>query len=110
MADGDYALITYTANGCMSMSECLNYSTGSVIELNGNTLTVSPNPTNGLVELRAVNAINSGFTIRDAMGRRLLNNSINGLSVVLDLSKEKPGVYFLTFNDKSLRTIRIIKK
>ena len=108
-ADGDYALITYTSDGCMAMSECLNYSTSSVIELNGNTLTVSPNPTNGLVELRATNAINSAFSIRDAMGREVLSSTLNGLSMVIDLSKENPGVYFLTFKDRSLGTVRILR-
>jgi hypothetical protein len=108
-ANGDYALITYTADGCMAMSECLNYSTESVIELNGNTLTVSPNPTNGWFELNAVNAIYSSFTIVDATGREVMESSMNGLSIAVDLSKEQPGVYFMSFKDKALGTIRILK-
>lgn len=107
--DGDYALITYTADGCMAMSECLNYSTGSVIELNGNTITVSPNPTNGWFELNAVNAIHSYFTIVDATGRKVMESSMNGLSIAVDLSKEQPGVYFMNFKDKELGSIRILK-
>ena len=108
-ADGDYALITYTADGCEAMSECLNYSTGSTIQLEGNILTLTPNPTNGWFELKSVKAINSSFTIVDATGREIMESSMNGISITVDLSKEQPGVYFLSFKDKAPGSIRILK-
>jgi hypothetical protein len=38
-----------------------------------------------------------------------MESSMNGLSIAVDLSKEQPGVYFMSFKDKALGTIRILK-
>jgi len=66
-------------------------------------LSVYPNPsTSGIFNLQLASGIKAGTTVRvfDAVGRLVLNNTLNGTAVssketTLDLSKEKAGLYTL---------------
>ncbi|NRA91275.1 MAG: ASPIC/UnbV domain-containing protein, partial [Psychroserpens sp.] len=82
----------------------------SVAEEQFNGITISPNPTSGIINF---NNVNSEYAVQvfDQLGRLVLTKNISNTDNSLDLSNESKGVYMLTlFNDSSSVTKKIVLK
>ena len=76
----------------------------------GPNLKLSPNPTKDIVNVNT-NLYESSIEIHDVNGRLQKKERVNGLNSILDLSKFKNGVYFITVkNDEKWTTKPLIKK
>jgi hypothetical protein len=65
-----------------------------------NSLAVYPNPTNGIVNLSFGKPVKGKISVNNLMGQTLINESVSGESITLDLFNFSSGIYFLTFVDE----------
>jgi hypothetical protein len=96
-----------------------NATTGGIFKLNGNLavqnvadiykVTLSPNPTNGIVNINGaeVNEVN----VTDLLGKTVFTKKLNAITnPSIDLSSLQTGTYLLTASsDKGASTIKFIK-
>ncbi len=108
--DGEYA-VQVTENGCVDTSDCLVYSTVSIIENTWESLTYYPNPTSGNV---TINLGEQQFRV-DVKISTVLGQIVdevyfdNTSKIEIDLSSET-GVYFVEIRSGNRsRVIRIVK-
>ena len=94
--NGNYAVIL-TVDDCQDTSSCYQI-TGLAIQQKNltSTLTVSPNPTNGLMRINSTNPVQK-VVIYNSLGQRIKELSENSLDFFINLSDQKPGLYFLEF-------------
>ncbi len=80
------------------------------IEAFASEIIVSPNPTNGIVQIsyNRTNGTITSYSVYDLLGRVILNNELKGLDNTIDLSSTNSGVYILTF--KTVDGVSISKK
>lgn len=92
--DGYYA-VRMTRDGCSSISEWLSLEKVNISETIKSTLTISPNPTTGLVTLRSKDNPILDFTLTDISGKKLLTGEQD---ITLDLSELPAGIYYIYVN------------
>ncbi|RZJ28046.1 MAG: T9SS type A sorting domain-containing protein, partial [Flavobacterium sp.] len=74
-----------------------------------NAITIFPNPSHGMVNIKAATNIQS-VQVYDVQGRLLQTSLRNGNDVSVDISSQQTGVYFLKItSDKGIKTERILK-
>jgi len=93
----------------INVSACLGFE-----EISNLLIEISPNPTNGLLNIYVNNIRNNElqFTIRNIAGQIVFENEINNASGVysaqLDISTLAKGIYYLEISDKiNLQVIKI---
>ncbi len=87
-------------------------STASVSIINDDSISISPNPTSGIIQLNAKNAIKS-LTAHDLNGRLLNRTSFvsGALSETVNLENLNPGIYLMTVEtSKGQTTERVVVK
>lgn len=106
--DGSYAVVLSATNNCSDTSNCFDFETSNVIELN-TSVSVAPNPTNSSVIIK-----NSTFPIStrviDLTGKTLIYWSDESTQQIIDLSKFQTGVYFVVIKSDFEQIIREIIK
>jgi uncharacterized protein YacL (UPF0231 family) len=103
---GNYA-VTVSNGLCEETSACFEAIVASLAEEKNTLVTVSPNPSNGLFSLTS--NTNITFTITDALGRLVRNNISMSGELIIDLSHEEKGVYFLNASGEKLQqSIKIV--
>jgi len=70
------------------------------ISLNGNSITIYPNPTNSEVNISSENIINS-IEIYNSLGQRVYYSVVNSMEKVIDISSFVNGVYILGVNTEN---------
>lgn len=113
---GAYAVMISGANGCTDTSECVAIEFASLNESNLETgISVSPNPTEGVISISAVNYSGEvNIDVMDLTGKLIFsskeNLSTNALANI-DLSQAENGMYIVNVSDlKETHSIRIVKK
>lgn len=77
----------------------------------GEGLWVSPNPTDGLLQIRTKERLNGALvTVRDALGRVVISSTIVSPAQQLDLSILKSGLYHVIVQQDSLILRRAVIK
>ena len=87
-------------------------STASVSSITDNSITISPNPTSGILQINAQSAIKS-LTIHDLNGRLLNKTSfVSGtLNETVDLENLNSGIYLMTVvTSEGQATERVVVK
>ena len=111
-ANGNYA-VEVTFNGCTDTSTCVNVSTIGLDEIsNLSGIVIYPNPTQNVITMNLINAGAINYSLFTIDGR-VINQaqSILGNTLVLNLSSESKGVYFLKIeNNKSSKVFKVIKQ
>ncbi len=69
-------------------------------ELENNTISIYPNPTNGIIEISTY-ADNFNYTIMNVVGDVVAQNNVNGFNTTVDLANNAKGVYFVTINTEN---------
>lgn len=106
---GSYSVTVTDANGCMETISTTIGTQVSVVENNGLTINVYPNPSNGVINVSFSEVMQGEIKVFDAIGKLIVNQPINKLIETIDLDDEERGVYFLTIeNENYKRTIRVV--
>ncbi len=75
-------------------------------EENITPITVFPNPSNGIFNLKSQQPINSPYTVSDINGRILLKSTFEGSENQLELSSFSTGVYFLKVSGSTIKLLK----
>jgi hypothetical protein len=77
---------------------------------NDASISVYPNPTNGIVTVNCNNSIKS-IQLYDVQGRLLQTNLVNENETTIDVSTKSKGVYFLKIlSDKGMKVEKIVRE
>ncbi len=94
----DFATFDVTIDGCLGISENTT-----------NTLTVAPNPTNGLVNVSNIEGVLT-FEVTAVSGQVFMTGSVSASSNTIDLSTLTSGVYMIRLsgvdNQQIIRVVR----
>jgi hypothetical protein len=108
---GTYTQIIPNNEGCdstITLNLTMNYT--GINEINIDIISVSPNPTNGNINVQvSENLIGTRFYIFDEVGRIVSIKSFNAKITTVDLSGLNQGVYFFKTDQNINNIIRIIK-
>jgi hypothetical protein len=109
---GTYTDTIPNAAGCDStITLDLSLSFTGMIELNGSTLTLSPNPVQDVVSILVDSKlIGEEFTIIDQLGAIVLKGTLKSEKTEIDLSKYSSGMYLFRLTNYSEKVIRVLKK
>jgi len=109
---GTYTTTIPNAAGCdsvVTLNLTLNYT--GINELNGSTVTISPNPTSSKITVKSsLTLIGKEFTIYDQQGKVVKSGIITAEETEIDLSNLSEGVYLFKAGEEMLETFKIIKK
>jgi len=95
IANGTYAAIITSAEGCTDTSACAIISILSAPEFNAIDFTVSPNPSNGIFNISVAGINDAEIVVIDMTGRQVFKERMNGSQTVIDLTKVNNGVYLV---------------
>jgi hypothetical protein len=70
-----------------------------------NYLRIYPNPTSGEFIIEHASG-NTDYCIMDATGKQIRQGILTGKRMILDLSKEASGIYFLKIGDRTVQLVR----
>jgi hypothetical protein len=109
-ANGSYAVIVTSLQGCEDVSDCITISSVGLDQINISDMNVFPNPTNGEVNVSMPENMNADVQIFDAQGKLVaeqLNVTNNGK---LNISNVTPGVYMVRLTaENAVQTFRVVK-
>lgn len=75
-----------------------------------NSISIYPNPTNTIVNVKCDNTINS-IELYDIQGRILITKMVSDYNTVLDISNKSNGIYFLKItSEKGIKVEKLIKE
>jgi len=113
IANGNYAVIITSANGCSDTSACFAITAVGISESDlQNAISISPNPANDIINLK-VNSSMLGSTYRmiETTGRVILTGKIASENSEIDISNLSKGIYFLEILINGKRqTLKIVKQ
>jgi hypothetical protein len=108
---GTFTQIIPNVDGCdstITLNLTMNYT--GINEVDLDIITISPNPTNGIINVQVdENLIGTRFYIFDEVGRIVSIKSFNAKITTVDLSGFNQGVYFFKTDQNINKIIRIIK-
>jgi hypothetical protein len=110
-SSGSYA-VEVTFNGCTATSACETITVTSIEQASATAVSVYPNPTSGMVNINlGNNNSNVDYSITTIEGRVVESGRTTSNMIVVDLSKEGNGIYFLRINsDKTSTVQKLIKQ
>jgi hypothetical protein len=94
---GTYAVIVNNGN-CADTSECHTIIGSSTSDQKGNEIVIYPNPTKGKVLIKSENERILGITLVNTFGQKRQIADLKWVddkSAEIDLSDQRPGIYFL---------------
>ena len=104
--NGDFAVIVSNGN-CSDTSFCTSVSHVSLNELSQGSLSVQPNPTNGIVTLKGLNpSVQNRIILYTISGEVLTEMMTTESEVQLNLELYAPGMYFINCDGEVLRVVR----
>lgn len=94
---GIYSVVLTNLEGCKYTSADFVSNLG-VLTLDNKPFSIYPNPSTGIVYIKALNEGNFDVTVRDMAGRIVKVGSAEVLNQGIDLSENGKGIYFLEIN------------
>ena len=92
-ASGSYAVMV-TDNGCVDTSACFPFA--GINEFgDANVYTISPNPTNGAVNIMSSNLKIQSVKMYDVLGQVIYHTSVENKQCTIDMSTFAKGIYFV---------------
>ena len=109
-ANGSYAVIVTSLQGCEDVSDCIDINSVGLDQINISDINVFPNPTNGEVNVTMSENMMVDVQIFDAQGKLVaeqMNVTNNGK---LNISNVTPGVYMVRLTaENAVQTFRVVK-
>jgi hypothetical protein len=111
-ANGNYA-VEITVSGCTDTSACVSITGVGINELTNESVSIYPNPTNNFVTISLGNhsgAVN--YTLTTVEGKIVVKqNNIKGNKIIINLSSESKGIYFLKIEGVAFTKVyKIVKE
>lgn len=111
LANGTYAVIVSTPQGCSNQSDCITIDAVSVEQIAEIAMSVQPNPTTGELSISMPTDLSAKAQVFDAQGKLVidLTNVSNGST--LNLTNMTTGVYMIRITAAdSVQTFRVVKQ
>ena len=111
LANGTYAVIVSTPQGCSDQSDCITIDAVSIDQIAEIAMSVQPNPTSGELSISMPTDLTAQAQVFDAQGKLVidLTNVTNGST--LNLSNMTTGVYMIRITAAdSVQTFRVVKQ
>ena len=109
-ANGSYAVIVTSLQGCEDVSDCIDINSVGLDQINISDMNVFPNPTSGEVNVTMPENMSVDVQIFDAQGKLVaeqMNVTNNGK---LNISNVTPGVYMVRLTaENAVQTFRVVK-
>ncbi len=108
--NGNYA-VEITMGSCVDTSACENVTGVGIREMNANIVSIYPNPTNGMFTVELGENTVVFYSLVTIEGRIVEQGKTAENKIMLDLSGESKGVYFLQLKDeKSSNVYKVLKQ
>ena len=111
LANGTYAVIVSTPQGCSDQSDCITIDAVSIDQITEIAMSVQPNPTSGELSISMPADLTAQAQVFDAQGKLVidLTNVSNGST--LNLTNMTTGVYMIRITAAdSVQTFRVVKQ
>ncbi|MBI2280406.1 MAG: T9SS type A sorting domain-containing protein [Bacteroidetes bacterium] len=109
--NGNYA-VEITVGSCTETSACENITGVGVKETANHVVSIYPNPTSGMVNINlGSNNSSVNYSITSIEGKVVETGKTSSNNIVVDLSKEGNGVYFIKINNENTSVVyKLIKQ
>ena len=94
-------MIQFGDTDCDEIYDIIHFD---VEEIQSETISVYPNPTNGIITINVDNQ--TEFTITNICGQTIMRGVISGDNQQIDVSELSCGMYFIKIDDKSIKFIK----
>ena len=111
LANGTYAVIVSTPQGCSDQSDCITIDAVSVEQLAEIAMSVQPNPTAGEVSISMPTDLTATAQVFDAQGKLVIDQTNVSNGSTLNLMNMSTGVYMIRITAAdSVQTFRVVKQ
>jgi len=111
LANGTYAVIVSTPQGCSDQSDCITIDAVSVEQMAEIAMSVQPNPTAGEVSISMPTDLSATAQVFDAQGKLVIDQTNVSNGSTLNLVNMTTGVYMIRITAAdSVQTFRIVKQ
>jgi hypothetical protein len=111
LANGTYAVIVSTPQGCSDQSDCITIDAVSVEQLAEIAMSVQPNPTAGEVSISMPTDLTAIAQVFDAQGKLVIDQTNVSNGSTLNLVNMTTGVYMIRITAAdSVQTFRVVKQ
>jgi hypothetical protein len=111
IANGSYAVIVTSAEGCSDQSDCEIIEAVGLDQIANIEMSVNPNPTAGELTINMPTELTATAQVFDAQGKLVLDATNISNGSVLNLTNMTTGVYMVRiFADSSVQTFRVVKQ
>ncbi len=111
LANGTYAVIVSTPQGCSDQSDCITIDAVSIDQITELAMSVQPNPTSGELSISMPTDLTAQAQVFDAQGKLVIDLTSVSNGSTLNLSNMTTGVYMIRITAaESLQTFRVVKQ
>ena len=111
IANGSYAVIVTSAEGCSDQSDCEIIDAVGLEQIANIEMSVQPNPTAGELTISMPTELSAQAQVFDAQGKLVIDNSNVSNGSILNLSNMTTGVYMVRITAAdSVQTFRVVKQ
>lgn len=111
IANGSYAVIVTSAEGCSDQSDCEIIDAVGLDQLTSIEMSIQPNPTAGELTVNMPSELTAQAQVFDAQGKLVIDNAAVSNGSVLNLSNMTTGVYMVRITAAdSVQTFRVVKQ
>lgn len=111
LANGTYAVIVSTPQGCSDQSDCITIDAVSVEQLAEIAMSVQPNPTVGELSISMPTDLTATAQVFDAQGKLVIDQTNVSNGSTLNLMNMTTGVYMIRITAAdSVQTFRVVKQ
>ena len=111
IANGSYAVIVTSAEGCSDQSDCEIIAAVGLEQIANIEMSVQPNPTAGELTISMPTELSAQAQVFDAQGKLVIDNSNVSNGSILNLSNMTTGVYMVRITAAdSVQTFRVVKQ
>ena len=111
LANGTYAVILSTPQGCSDQSDCITIDAVSVEQIAEIAMSVQPNPTSGELSISMPSDLSATAQVFDAQGKLVIDLSSVSNGSTLNLTNMTTGVYMIRITvADSVQTFRVVKQ
>ena len=111
IANGSYAVIVTSAQGCSDQSDCEIIDAVGLEQIANIAISVQPNPTAGELSIAMPSELTAQAQVFDAQGKLVIDNAAVSNGSLLNLSNMTTGVYMVRITAAdSVQTFRVVKQ
>lgn len=111
LANGTYAVIVTTPQGCSDQSDCITINAVGIQENVAVEMGVQPNPTTGELTITMPSDLKAKAQVLDAQGKLVIDQVNVSNGSILNLTNMTTGVYMVRISsESSIQTFRVVKQ